>query len=260
MGRSGGDKKQTLFGCGIGRWEIFVEHLLGGIHHQSEPIAVVPHRGDVAAAVADGATIGRAADAAPSQHTEFATLRSSGVGLRLRAVEAYPVGTPLAHIPTHIIEAQLVREFLTHRMGAVGGIDTIPGVVLEMRAVVAGEDFAGGEFAPTGGILPFCLGGQTETVARDLAEAGDEDLHVVPRDLLHGEAVVAYPFGRILAHHGKPEALRHLELSDIEIVDSDLVGGELVGIAAIDHQLVLIVEERDGAGSLAVGEIKDVLG
>ncbi len=37
------------------------------------------------------------------------------------------------------------------------------------------------------------------------------------------------------------------------------VGGQLVFIAAVNHNLVLIVEHRDCAGSLSVGEIENVV-
>lgn len=44
-----------------------------------------------------------------------------------------------------------------------------------------------------------------------------------------------------------------------DLVDK-AVGGQFVFIAAVNHQLVLVVEHRDCAGGLSVGEVKDVIG
>ncbi len=52
---------------------------------------------------------------------------------------------------------------------------------------------------------------------------------------------------------------RRADLLSPDFIDQ-AIGGQLVFIAAVDHQLVFVVEDGNSAGGLSVGEIKDVVG
>ena len=86
--------------------------------------------------------------------------------------------TPLTHVTTHIVDAQLVRLFLSDRLHLTFAILRIPCHFMDI--IGTSKLGFGGKLSATSGILPLCLGRETEVLLGEFVEFGNEALAVFP--------------------------------------------------------------------------------
>ena len=124
---------------------------------------------------------------------------------------AIPVGAPLPHVATHVINAQFVWGFGGNGVGLTATVVTIPrhSVRVAAAAVFAGTAI----HTATACIFPFRLGGQTELLPGKLIEFFDKIQTVVVANTLY-RSIVANEIRWIVAHHSLPKRLRHLGLTN----------------------------------------------
>ena len=115
---------------------------------------------------------------ATTAHAERARRRTLWVVLGGTTIIIVPVVAPLPYVATHVIQSQLIRFFLSNFVRFIFRVITIlshvtyyiTSSVLVTLALVT----------PTGGIFPFCLGGQTEVSLSYLVQLTDKLLAVIP--------------------------------------------------------------------------------
>ena len=78
------------------------------------------------------AVLGVVVPAAPAYDPPRTRSRANRVGHCARIV-AEPIPAPLLHIPTHVVKAPGIGQFLAHRVGHIGAVSTIPADLIQIR-------------------------------------------------------------------------------------------------------------------------------
>ena len=69
--------------------------------------------------------------------------------------------------------------------------------------------------AASGGILPFSFSWKTEVLSRQIIQAKDKSLTIIPTHLLHRQ-VIALEVRRVITHHRTPKRLRDLVFAKVK--------------------------------------------
>ena len=72
--------------------------------------------------------------------------------------------------------------------------------------------------AASGGILPFSFRWKTKVLSRQIIQARDKSLTIIPTHLLHGQ-IIALEIRRVIPHHYTPKRLRDLVFTKIKTAE-----------------------------------------
>ena len=113
-------------------------------------------------------------------------------------------------------------------MRLVAGVTAIPGNIADgVAASILVAQTAG---AAACSIFPLGLGRQAVMLARLLIEFGNEQLAVLPRDVIDRQLQIAREGARVAAHDVLPQLLSHLNIGNLEVVQRDTMNRLLPGI------------------------------
>ena len=157
---------------------------LRGKRHPETEDEVAEVGGEVVA-IGNTAAGGAVVPTAAATHAVGARCRSLWIGLAATAVIAFPVATPLPHIPAHIEQTQPIRTFGPYRVSLAVGITAIPGIAPQAAFAVGASPFGTTGGSTTCRILPFGLGGQSVVLSRGSAHPFTIGYGIVPAYMKH---------------------------------------------------------------------------
>lgn len=156
-----------------------------------------------------------AVGAATAGHACDAVLAAGGVLLGLLAVYTIQILAPFPHIAAHIVQTEGVGLFGAHSAWGAAAVVVVPADDGESVAAAVQERRVAEVLATAGGVFPFRLGGQTVVHSGLLVEPEEENLHLVPGNILHGQ-VIAHHAARVGAHNLLPQLLGDFIFGDGE--------------------------------------------
>ena len=133
---------------------------------------VVPAVGIVGEPIRDTAAPRVAAPITAAENAARARRRALRIRLRIAAVAAFPVLTPLTHVTAHVVQSQLVRLLRAYRVSIATAVGCIPSHVTYAvaRAVLVSSALA----SSAGRVLPLRLRRQAERFSRQLVQLRNE--------------------------------------------------------------------------------------
>ncbi len=145
-------------------------------------------------------------------------------------------------VVVHIVVMSVIPAMAVHII--------VVGIVVSGGAGIAGEGMIGGHGPGEGGTAVAGAEAQVGSCAIDFVVGHEVDTFQVDG---HVDFIAGVGIPTIEPNFVK----RRTDLLGPHFVD-EAIGGHLILVAAPNHQFVLVVEHRHGAGSLMIGEIKDV--
>src|SRR5262249_24985641 len=141
------------------------------------------------------ATARRREPGAAAKHALRAVAGSRRIdfGTVLVVIGRVPVGSPLAHVPVHVIQAPGVRFLPADRLGFPRGIVLVPRIASESLGIVA-EKESRLRTRPAS-LLPLGFRRQTVLLAFFRAQPVAKSLGVLPAEADHGVVIVLFPTG-----------------------------------------------------------------
>ena len=169
----------------------------------------------VAASIRHATTLSVEVPTTTPKHAFRSIFRTLRVRLRIEAIAAIQILAPFPHIAAHIVQTEGVGLFGAHSAWGAAAVVVVPADDGESVAAAVQERRVAEVLATAGGVFPFRLGGQTVVHSGLLVELEEENLHLVPGNILHGQ-VIAHHAARVGAHNLLPQLLGDFIFGDGE--------------------------------------------